>query len=229
MARVTRGGATTERDEPERRCLVTGETGPKSGLVRFVVGPRRVGRARHRRKTAGPGALCDGLASHIGRRRAKGQFARAAKAPVTVPDDLADEVERQLVHRVVDLVSLARKAGLAVAGFEKVKEALAWPAKAWQAGLAQVRVLLQASDGSERGKAKLWTPEGARYFGCLTSEELGLAFGRETVIHAGAGVWRLGRPCCRGGRETRVGLRDADLAWRATRRRDRPEDYDRPA
>jgi uncharacterized protein len=46
-----------------------------------------------------------------------------------------------------------------------------------------VRVLLQASDGSERGKTKLWTPTGARYFGCLTSAELGLAFGRQSVIH----------------------------------------------
>ena len=46
-----------------------------------------------------------------------------------------------------------------------------------------MRVLLQASDGSERGKAKLWTPEGARYFGCLTADELGLAFGRQSVIH----------------------------------------------
>ena len=44
-------------------------------------------------------------------------------------------------------------------------------------------MLLQASDGSERGKTKLWTPTGARYYGCLTSQELGLAFGRQSVIH----------------------------------------------
>jgi len=66
-----------------------------------------------------------------------------------------DEVERQLVRRVIDLIALARKAGLAVCGFEKVK--------GWVAGGERVRALLQASDGSERGKTKLWTPEGARY------------------------------------------------------------------
>jgi hypothetical protein len=104
----------------------------------------------------------------------KGQFARSAKAQVNVPEGLADEVERQLARRVTDLIALARKAGLAVAGFEKVK--------GWLSD-RPIRMLLQASDGSERGKAKLWTPEGARYFGCLTSEELGLAFGRQTVIH----------------------------------------------
>lgn len=45
-------------------------------------------------------------------------------------------------------------------------------------------MLFQASDGSERGKGKLWTPEGGRWFGCLTANELGLAFGRDHVIHS---------------------------------------------
>lgn len=105
---------------------------------------------------------------------AKKVFARGAKAQVTVPEGLVDQVERQLADRVVHLISLARKAGLAITGFEKVKSALAD---------GKVAVLLQASDGSERGKAKLWTPEGARYFGCLTAQELGLAFGRGHAIH----------------------------------------------
>ena len=105
----------------------------------------------------------------------KGQFSRSAKEQVCLPVGLIDEVERQLTRRVTDLVAMARKAGLAVCGFEKVK--------GWLAGGEHVRVLLQANNGSVRGKAKLWTPEGARYFDCLTSEELGLAFGREIVIH----------------------------------------------
>ena len=61
------------------------------------------------------------------------------------------------------------------AGFEKVKD---WLAQ------GRAKVLLQASDGSDRGKSKLWTPQGGRFFGCLTSDELGLAFGRQSVIHA---------------------------------------------
>ena len=69
---------------------------------------------------------------------------------------------------------MARKAGDAVVGFEKVK--------GWLAD-GKAKVLLQASDGSERGKGKLWTPEGGRWFGCLTSSELGLAFGRDHAIH----------------------------------------------
>lgn len=105
---------------------------------------------------------------------AKKAFARGAKTQVTVPEGLVDEIDRQLAKRVTDLISIARKAGDAIAGFEKVKSALA---------NGQVKVLMQASDGSERGKGKLWTPEGSRWFGCLTADELGLAFGRSHVIH----------------------------------------------
>ena len=181
---MTRGGAKAERDEPERRCLVTGETGPKAGLVRFVVGPDHSVVPDVAGKLPGRGMYVTASRPILEQAR-KGQFARAAKAPVTVPDHLADEVERLLASRIVELVSLARKAGLAVAGFEKVKEKLALAGEGLGRGAwARVRVLLQASDGSERGKAKLWTPEGARYFSCLTSEELGQAFGRSTVIHA---------------------------------------------
>ena len=40
----------------------------------------------------------------------KGLFARAARQPVKVPDDLADLVETLMLRRVIDLISLARKA-----------------------------------------------------------------------------------------------------------------------
>jgi|GEM_PF-5954269 len=47
----------------------------------------------------------------------------------------------------------------------------------------QAKVLVQSSDGSERGKSKLSTPYGGRFIGWLRSDELGMAFGRQTVIH----------------------------------------------
>ncbi|AZB69877.1 DUF448 domain-containing protein [Cereibacter sphaeroides] len=36
---MARGGAGRPADEPERRCIATGEVTPKAGLIRFVVGP----------------------------------------------------------------------------------------------------------------------------------------------------------------------------------------------
>lgn len=172
---MTRGGRTkTRTGDPERRCIVTGEGAPKSGLVRFVLDPEGRVVPDVLGKLPGRGMWVTATRDAL-EQAGRGQFSRSAKQPVSVPDGLVDEVERQVSRRVSDLIAMARKAGLAVCGFEKVK--------GWLAGGERVRVLLQASNGSERGKAKLWTPEGARYFGCLTAEELGLAFGRETVIH----------------------------------------------
>jgi len=171
---MTRGGQRKKTDDPERKCIVTGEVQPKAGLIRFVVGPDDKVYPDILGKLPGRGmyVTADRSALEVA---SKGQFSRSAKQSVQVPDGLADEVERQLARHTVDLIALTRKSGRAVCGFEKVK--------GWLAGGERVRVLLQASDGSERGKAKLWTPEGARYFGCFTSAELGLAFGRGSVIH----------------------------------------------
>lgn len=177
-----RSGRTKDHDVSERRCIVTGETSPKAGLIRFVVGPDNLVYPDILEKLPGRGMWVTASREALDK-AGKGQFSKSAKQPVNVPDGLTDEVERQLARRVVDLIALARKAGLAVAGFEKVK--------GWLGGGENVRALMQASDGSERGKTKLWTPEGARYFGCLTAQELGLAFGRGTVIHGALASGRL--------------------------------------
>lgn len=171
---MTRGGQDKETDGPERRCIVTGDVQPRRGLIRFVVGPEGMVVPDLAEKLPGRG-LWVSADRAVMEKAAKSAFSRAAKAPVTVPPDLADLIEAALAKRVVELVSLARKSGRAVCGFEKVK--------GWLAD-GKAKVLLQASDGSDRGKGKLWTPPGGRWFGNLTSSELGLAFGRDSVIHA---------------------------------------------
>ncbi|MBO6601669.1 RNA-binding protein [Boseongicola sp. H5] len=171
---MTRGGRTKIRDEAERRCIATGETQPKGGLIRFVVGPEGqvVPDVLERLPGRGIWVSADRAALELAVK--KNLFSRGAKTQVTVPADLLDQTETVLTRRLTDLIALSRKGGYAVAGFEKVK---GWLAE------GRAKVLLQASDGSERGKSKLWTPEGGRFFGCLTATELGLAFGRQSVIH----------------------------------------------
>ncbi|WP_127113287.1 RNA-binding protein [Shimia sediminis] len=170
-----RGGRTKDREDgPERKCIATGEVQPKHGLVRFVVGPDGQIVPDILGKLPGRGMWVAADRKALDKAAGKGIFARAAKQPVKVPDDLVAEVETQLVRRVVDLISLARKSGAAVTGYEKVKD---WLSKDY------AEVLIQASDGSGRGKSKLSTPHFGHYIGWLTADELGLAFGRQTVIH----------------------------------------------
>lgn len=181
---MSRGGADKETDGPERRCIVSGESGPKEGLIRFVASPDGQVVPDLLERLPGRGFYVTATAEALATAVKKNLFSRAARQPLSVREDLVEEVDRLLAKRVVELVSLARKAGEAVAGFEKVKE---------QLDKGQAKVLLQASDGSVRGKSKLWTPTGGRWFGCLTSNELGLAFGRESVIHAALAAGGLAR------------------------------------
>ena len=173
---MTRGGRDKDRDAPsERRCLVTGEVQPKSGLIRFVAGPDGLVVPDLAEKLPGRGFWVSADRDALEKAAAKGLFSRGAKAHVKAEPGLVDGIEAALARRVVELLSLARKAGYAVAGFEKVK--------GWLAD-GKAKVLFQASDGSDRGKGKLWTPPGGRWFGCLTASEIGLAFGRDHVIHS---------------------------------------------
>lgn len=173
---MTRGGREKLRDEPERKCIASGEVSPKAGLIRFVIGPEAQVVPDVAAKLPGRGLYVSADRALIARASAKGLFARAARQPVKAPPDLADMVEALVTRRVLDLLSMARKAGDAVTGYEKVKE---WLEK------GQARVLIQAADGSERGKTKLRAPEGENtLISCLTAGEIGLAFGRERAIHA---------------------------------------------
>ena len=170
-----RGGATKDRETgPERKCIASGEHQPKSGLVRFVVGPDAQIVPDIVGKLPGRGIYVSATRDAIDTASQKGLFKRAAKQAVTLPEALTDEVERQLARRVVELISLARKSGDAVAGYEKVKDFLYRD---------DAKVLMQAVDGSTRGKSKLSTPHYGHYIGWLTADELGAAFGRQTVIH----------------------------------------------
>lgn len=173
---MARGGASDDGDGPERRCIVTGASGPKAGLIRFVVGPDGQVVPDVLGRLPGRGIWVSADRAALEKAAAKGLFARAARQAVTVPPDLAGLVEGILARRVVDLVSMARKAGDAVCGYEKVKD---WLVK------GQAVVLIQAFDGSERGRAKLHPPgDGDSLITCLSAGELGLSFGRERAIHA---------------------------------------------
>ncbi len=116
---------------------------------------------------------------------AKRLFARAARRPVTLPLGLSDNVEALLAQRCCDAIGLARRAGLAVAGFEKVGEAV----RAAKAGL-----LLAALDGAEGGRSKIRAlGRNLPLAAVLTAVEMGGVFGRDHVVHVALGGGRLSR------------------------------------
>lgn len=192
---MTRGGREKDRDDPERKCIATGESQPKAGLIRFCLGPDGQIVPDVMGKLPGRGIYVSADRAALDKAAKKNLFSRAARQPVKVPDGLADLVESLVLQRTIEMLSMARKAGDAVTGYEKVKD---WLVK----GTAVT--LIQASDGSERGKTKLHAPDGEKGFiGCLSAGEIGLAFGRERAIHAALAA---------GGLRSRVVMEAAKLA-----------------
>lgn len=173
---MTRGGQAKHRAEPERRCIVTGEVGPAARLIRFVLGPDGEVVPDLAGRLPGRGAWLAADRVLIERAVAKKLFSRAFRSRASAPADLADRVEALLVSRLVGVIGLARKAGQAVTGYEKVRARLLG---------GSAGVLVEARDGAADGRAKL--SRLARTVPVVTvldAAELGLAFGRDFAIHA---------------------------------------------
>lgn len=166
----------------QRRCIASGELHPKEALIRFVVGPDRQLVPDLAGRLPGRGLWLLPSRDMLNRARRRNLFAKAARGAVVVPADLDTQVERLIVQRCLESLGLARRAGQAVAGFEKVR---AWLRE------GRARLLLQALDGAEDGRRKLRALAAAvgsdgsvPVIELLTADELGRAFGEAHRVHA---------------------------------------------
>ena len=109
---------------PERQCAVTRERLPKEAMIRYVLSPDNIVTPDVADRLPGRGVWVGAERRHVDTAAAKGAFARGFKSAVTVPEGLSDLTERLLVKRCVELLGLARKAGLAIQGHDQVRDAL---------------------------------------------------------------------------------------------------------
>lgn len=187
---------------PLRRCIITRERLPKERMIRFVVGPDRQIVPDLAARLPGRGiwlsasrdVLQFGGAQAEGRQKDKHgdgsnrhlirAFARAARGPVTVPSDLFVLLETALVRRIGECIGLARRAGQAVAGYEKAREALK---------TGRYRLVLQASDGSEAERQRFLSGFGPELtiIDPLPGADLGRVFGRDYVVHVAVAPGKL--------------------------------------
>lgn len=198
--------ATTELDpaepdeldeEPEtgplRRCVLSRERLPKEQMIRFVVGPDRAIVPDLAARLPGRGiwlsargdVLEPGRAEADSQRQLVRAFARAARGPVAVPSNLPSLLEEALVRRITELLGLARRAGQAMAGFEKAREWLR---------ADKARVVLQASDGSaaERARFLSGVSPSVPVLDPLPGAAMGRLFGRDFVVHVAIAPGKLG-------------------------------------
>ena len=174
-----------ERDGPgagggnPRRCAVTRRTGPRDGMIRFVVAPDGTLTPDLAETLPGRGLWATASRDVLAAPGLAKAAARSVRRRVSVPAGLPETVERLLAERCRATLGLARRAGLTESGFERVRTAIV-------AGGATLMLTARDSagrDGRELARRAAAGTTRVRIAVALDSEELGAAFGRERLVH----------------------------------------------
>lgn len=178
-SRAGGGRARTADGGNPRRCAVTRRSGPRAGLIRFVVAPDGTLTPDLAETLPGRGLWVAASGEALAAPGLAKAAARSARKRVRVPDKLPDTVERLLAQRCRATLGLARRAGLVEAGYEKVRAAIAD---------GRASLMLTARDSAGRDSRELARRAAAgrrpvRIAAALDSAELGAAFGRERLVH----------------------------------------------
>ena len=172
----------------ERRCIVTRESAPRAGLVRFVLGPDTAVVPDLAESLPGRGVWVSASREAVETARGKNIFGHAFRAQAKPPADLVARIERLLTERCIALIGFARRADQLFVGRDQVKAAL---------GANTTALLLAASDSEGRDAAELAARFCGERFTVLTSAELGAALGREGIVHMGVKPGRLAETLAR--------------------------------
>ncbi len=158
-----------------RRCLVTGSVIGKAHLIRFVVSPSRNLIADIDQKLPGRGYWIKADREVIVKALKKNIFTKAVNHSISIDPNIIDIIQTNIKQKLINQISLSRKAGKTIFGFEKVKSYLI---------KNPIGLLIQAIDGSKKEKNRIMGKSLPKLIdNCLTGEELGKIFGREKVIH----------------------------------------------
>lgn len=174
---------------PERQCAVTRTTANADGLLRFVASPGNEIIPDLDRSLPGRGVWVTAERAIIEKAVASKAFSKSLKNNVRAASDLPDRVDNLFVRRALDTLALANKAGLVILGFEKIDQALGGQ-KAGAAPAALVHGCDAANDGQGKLSRKFEAIQrtnavAAPICRVFTIEQLSLAFGRPSVVHAG--------------------------------------------
>jgi hypothetical protein len=181
MGKRGRDEPIEDESGPTRTCAASRVARPLDELIRFALSPEGLVTPDLRRKLPGRGVWVTGRRSSIAEAVKKKAFARGFKKPAVAREDLPDLVERLLERDALAALSFANKAGEVVCGFAKVEAEVAAGRslallKAPEGGLDGAKKLRQAARRTGREE-----PETIELF---ASPDLGVALGRENVIHA---------------------------------------------
>ena len=166
--------------------MASGAVRDPDDMVRYVLSPDGEVVPGALGKLPGRGVWVSADEASLRRAVKIGGFKRGFKGNAKVDADaLVEQTRAQLRRRLLNRLTMARKAGRLVFGQSSVREA---------AARGDVALRIEARDGQPDGRGKLRTLSLAtarelelpdpRVVGCFTAQEIGEALGREPVVHA---------------------------------------------
>ena len=162
-------------EQVKRRCISSGEICNKSDMLRFVVAPNKEIVPDVSEKLPGRGIWVKTNRIFLEKAISKKLFLKTAKEKISVRNDLVTLVEALLLKNVIALISLSRKSGIAVSGFEKVRAALK---------TGKTNVLLTACDGATNGRSKMCQGlDNLRVIDMFARDDLSQAIGAPNAVH----------------------------------------------
>ena len=160
---------------PMRTCLVSKNSVAKKDLIRFVIDPQKQLIADIQQNLPGKGYWVKADRETISKAIKKNLILKAVNQKIDIDKNLMSTIEFQIKQKVLQQISLSRKSGQAIFGFDKIKAAVT---------NNSVNLLIQAADGSDKEKKRMLNKSIPNIIDkCLTSSELGKIFGREKVVH----------------------------------------------
>lgn len=163
-----------------RRDIVSGQAMKEAELIRFVLAPNGTIVPDLAAKLPGRGIWVAANREAVNIACSKGLFSRGAKAKAAAGTDLANQIERLLRAKLLELLGLALRSGQLESGFDKVRGMINAEPPAWR---------IAASGAARDGRNKIRMASKAAWnatpiIGCFNAADLGAALGRDDVTHA---------------------------------------------
>lgn len=162
------------RELIERKCILDGAVKPVSDLLRFV----EINNALlpdFNKKLPGKGMYVTNNRLSLQKAIDKKLFHKVSRHCLKIEDNFIQTVENIIKQKALDSLNLARKSGVLISGFEKLKEAIK---------KNKVDFIIQASDAGNDGKEKMvLLAKNIEIFNLFSIDELDRALKKENTVH----------------------------------------------
>ncbi len=159
----------------QRRCLITRTHDEPQHMLRFVVGPEGQVVADLAARLPGRGMWLCANRAVLEDAQLPRVFSRAARQKLDVPVGLVGYIKDGLAKRLLDGISLGRRAGEAVCGFQKCRERIV---------AGKVGVVICAAGASQDEVARLLSGHRDLPVVWVPGRILAASFGRDRAVYA---------------------------------------------